>query len=81
MSWGARKRHHPYTAAGIRRVACVRCAQPAVHQWQVCADDRAFRTLCGACDIALNDLVLRWAGHPSPDAAMARYRERIARNA
>lgn len=54
MTWAARPRREPYTAAGIKRVRCVRCEAPAVHQWQVCADLNRYRALCLDCDIALN---------------------------
>lgn len=76
---GDHKRHgrrEPYTAAGITRLPCFRCGEPSVHQWQVCADKRLFRPLCLACDIALNRLVLEWAGDPDVDAKMKEYEAR-----
>lgn len=57
-------RRAAYTERGIARRRCVRCASPALFQWQVCADNRIFRPLCLDCDIALNRLVLEWAGDP-----------------
>ena len=73
MSWSARGRTEPYTAAGIRRVGCVRCGAPAVHQWQVCADRNLFRAFCLDCDIALNRLVLDWANDPNAAEKVATY--------
>lgn len=73
-------RRQPYTAAGIRRVPCYRCGQPAAHQWQACADGRLYRPLCLECDIALNLLVLTWMGDPDAEAKVAEY-ARVARAA
>lgn len=73
MSWLSRPRAEPYTAAGIARVGCVRCAKPAVHQWQVCADGNRYRALCLDCDIALNKLVLTWARDPKAAEKVAAY--------
>jgi hypothetical protein len=75
--WHRRPRREPYTAAGISRVPCVRCGRPADHQWQVCADDRAFRAICTPCDVALNEAVLTFLRHPNVPAAMKRYRKRL----
>ncbi len=72
--WLAAGRRQPYTVTGIRRVPCVRCGAPGEHQWQVCADQRLYRALCLACDIALNELVLRWASDPRVDMKMNWYR-------
>lgn len=73
MSWKSRPRSKPYTDQGIRRVPCVRCHKPALHQWQVCADGNKFRALCLDCDIELNRLVLEWAGDPDHQAKCDRY--------
>lgn len=63
----------PYTVLGIRRVRCIRCGDPAVHQWTICADHHRFRPLCNACDVALNRLVLEWAGCPDTDSLISDY--------
>lgn len=73
MTWLARPRTEPYTAQGIRRVKCVRCSSPAVHQWQVCADDNHYRALCLACDVELNKMVLEWARDPNAASKVAAY--------
>ena len=73
MSWLARPRTEPYTAAGMRRVKCVRCAGQALHQWQVCADGNHYRALCLSCDIELNRLVLNWANDPNAESKMTAY--------
>jgi hypothetical protein len=75
-----RRRIEPYSAVGIQRMACIRCGAKALHQWQVCADDRLFRPLCIDCDVALNALVLRWMGDPNADAKMRRYRLNMVRS-
>lgn len=71
-TWKQRRRT-PYSARGIETVSCIRCHAPAVHQWQVCADGRVYRPLCLACDIALNRLVLEWAGDPEAKAKCDTY--------
>jgi hypothetical protein len=43
----------------------------------VCADGRAYRVLCLACDVALNALVLRWVRDPRWREKIAAYREKI----
>lgn len=71
-------RRKPYTAAGIRRRPCFRCGEPGYAQWQVCADQRIYRVMCAECDIALNALVLRWAGDPDASAKMLKYARKVA---
>ena len=74
----AHKRHGrrtPYTATGIRRVPCFRCGKPAEHQWQACADDNLYRPLCLDCDIALNEMVLKWMDFPDWEEKIARYKQ------
>jgi hypothetical protein len=66
-------RKTPYTEAGIRRLKCVRCGERGETQWQVCADLNQYRVLCRPCDIALNRLVLEWAGFPDVETMMKRY--------
>lgn len=70
----SRRRRAPYTALGIRRVPCVRCGEPAAHQWHICSDGNRPRAICLACDVALNALVLRWMRHPEAEALIKRYR-------
>lgn len=71
-------RRRPYTVRGIRRLPCFRCGEPAEHQWQVCADGSLYRPLCIACDIALNELVLRWMGFPNWQEMIERYKKQEA---
>lgn len=74
MSGGKHGRRQPYTVRGIRRLPCFRCGAPAEHQWQICSDNNLYRPLCLACDIALNELVLRWMGFPDWEAKIERYK-------
>lgn len=69
-------RRTPYTAEGIKRLPCSRCGNKASEQWNACADG-LYRPLCVACDIELNELVLKWAYDPDVEAKMRRYRERM----
>lgn len=72
-------RTRPYTTEGIKRVPCFRCGKPSKHQWQICADDRVFRAVCGDCDIALNELVLRWMGFKDWKQKMKLYKRNETR--
>jgi hypothetical protein len=77
--WGPGRRE-PYTEIGIRRMPCARCGKPARFQWQICADDRLFRTLCAECDVTLNEMVMRWVWGDRREADIARYREKVDRS-
>lgn len=57
-------RRRPYTDQGIKRLSCLRCGRPARTQWQVCGDGNQYRPLCEDCDVALNQMVMEWAGLP-----------------
>lgn len=75
-SWDT-KRTKPYTEIGIKRMSCIRCGGPAKFQWQICSDGNVFRPLCVKCDIALNNLVLNFMGHPDVDGLMKKYIEEM----
>jgi hypothetical protein len=70
-------RRKPYTWRGIRRKPCVRCGAPARYQWQICADGRQFRPLCAECDVAMNELVMRWVWGDTREDDIKRYREMV----
>lgn len=70
-------RKTPYTIAGIKRCKCIRCGKPAYATWAVCADDNLYRPICKACDIELNELVLKWAGFPDWELKLTKYKESI----
>jgi hypothetical protein len=72
VTWETR-RTKPYTKAGIKRLACIRCGGQAHAGWSICADGNVHRPICQACDIELNRMVLAWMGHPDVAGAMARY--------
>lgn len=71
-------RKEPYTQTGIRRMPCVRCRAPAQTQWQICADGRLHRPICNDCDVALNELVMRWVWGDAREDDLRRYREQRA---
>lgn len=71
-------RRKPYTQAGIRRRPCFRCGRPSHYQWQVCADNNVYRTICRRCDILLNKLVLRFMRDPDREQKIAQYVKRVA---
>jgi hypothetical protein len=66
-------RRAPYTDRGIKKLPCVRCAKPALFQWNACADGNLWRPICGKCDVALNRMVLRWMGDPLADKKASDY--------
>lgn len=75
------QRFKPYTAIGIRRVPCARCGKPSHASWNVCADKVGSRTryrgLCQECDVALNELAMRFVFGLSREDDIAAYRERV----
>lgn len=59
-----------------RQEPCVRCGDAhAPESFDLCADKNALRALCTECDIALNELVLRWVNDPDVDSKVAAYRQ------
>jgi NAD-dependent SIR2 family protein deacetylase len=70
------QRTKPYMQSAINRLKCSRCGAKAHAQWNICADKGYFRPICKACDIALNDMVLRWFGHPNRKVLMSEYRRK-----
>ena len=68
-------RKEPYTEAGVRRLPCVRCREPARFQWNACSDGNLWRPLCLACDVELNRWVLEWMGDPDAEAKAKAYEE------
>lgn len=72
-------RHKAYTAAGLKRVCCVKCGAKASEQWSIkaCAMKRVlvWRPLCAECDIQLNELVLEFLAIPNFQEAIAEYRK------
>jgi hypothetical protein len=66
-------RREPYTELGIRRLRCIRCGAPAAFQWQICSDGNNHRPVCASCDVDLNEIVLRWFGHPRADELLNAY--------
>jgi hypothetical protein len=66
-------RRKPYTVIGIRRIPCCRCGKPSHASWQICADGNQYRGVCEKCDIALNELVLRFMKIPNAKKLMEKY--------
>lgn len=69
-------RKKPYTERGIRRLPCARCGGKATHQWQICSDGNKWRPVCVACDIALNETVLKFMRDGKRKEKIADYRRR-----
>lgn len=63
----------PYTDIGVRRLRCFRCGEKAHRQWKICADGSQYRPICLPCDIALNNMVLKFMGDPKRDEKMRAY--------
>lgn len=70
-------RKKPYTEAGIRRLPCCRCGEPAEFQWSACADGNLWRPLCRTCDIGLNQVALEYLKDPKATSKIRAYIERM----
>lgn len=77
---GLNGRKQPYTAIGVRRLKCVRCGAPAVHQWQICSDGNLYRPICMDCDIGLNELAMRYMFGLRRERALSEYRRKLVRD-
>lgn len=69
-------RTRPYTDAGLQRVPCVVCGEPAAHQWSLrpCAIGRTgWYALCTAHDVELNAHLLAFLRVPDAEALLAAY--------
>ncbi len=70
-------RFKPYSAIGVNRVPCARCARPSHAQWNVCADKingrTQYRGLCLQCDIGMNELAMRFVFGGTREADIASY--------
>lgn len=73
-------RRTPYTTRGIARKRCVRCGARAVSQWSTCANGNRWLPLCRECDVAVNELVLRYLNVPNWPALIKAYERRVARD-
>lgn len=74
-------RSKPYTERGIRRVPCSRCGSPSWAQWHVCADGNRPRGICRPCDVALNEMTMRFFFADTRESDLAAYRGRVLREA
>lgn len=74
---GLNGRRKPYTAIGVRRLKCVRCGEPAVHQWQICSDGNLYRPICNECDAGLNELAMQYVFGRTREADLKAYRQRL----
>jgi hypothetical protein len=74
-----RGRTTPYTDIGIQRIRCIRpgCPNMAVHQWQICADDRVFRPLCIECDYTVNAIVMNFLQPPEWRSKLYSYMRKL----
>ena len=68
-------RKEPYTEIGISRIKCTRCGQSSDQQWQVCANKNRYCGLCDDCDIALNEMVLKFMKIPHAKKLMKFYKK------
>lgn len=71
-------RFSPYTTAGIKRVPCARCGAPSHANWNICADKvgnrTRFRAICRECDVALNEVAMRFMFGETRETDLAAYR-------
>ena len=70
-------RRKPYTEIGIRRMPCSRCGEPSLFQWNACCLKGQFFPICLSCDVALNELVVKFIGFNNADAIIEAYRKKL----
>ena len=68
-------RKKPYTNEEIAELPCVGCGQPAVHQWNCCANENRWMAICLNCDVALNEIFLAFIRMPGRHKTLKRYRD------
>ena len=70
-------RKKPYTEIGIRRLKCFRCGGEPTQQWQICSDSNQYRPICIDCDVALNELVLKFMGIKDWKKKIKKYKKNL----
>ena len=72
-------RRKSYTQRGIERMTCCvdGCTNKARYEWRICADGNMARPICPDHDVALNQLVMRWAFRDTREADIKRYRQKV----
>jgi hypothetical protein len=73
MHYKRHGRKKPYTEAGIKRLPCICCGEPAEYQWNICSDNNLWRPLCVACDIKANAIFLKMMKDPDMKLKLAAY--------
>ena len=79
LPYTGRAGSRPYTVRGIKRLPCARCGKPAHATWSACANGNRQVPLCAACDVALNEMALRFMRIPDAEVLLAAYRQKVAR--
>jgi hypothetical protein len=59
---------------------CYKCGKPANWSWNICADGNKIRWVCTECDIALNEMVLKFFGFRQWKSKMKRYKQKKLNN-
>lgn len=62
MISGTVGRAEPYTEDEIGDEPCARCNGLSKFQWTICSLGNRWVSVCPACDVSLNKLVLGWLG-------------------
>ena len=70
-------KRRPFTVRQMRKEQCYRCQQPALHQWQVCANGNCYLPVCIDCDYALNAMALEFFKLPNRKALLRAYARRL----
>ena len=71
-------RKTPHFEEEIAFLPCSRCGKwPSRFDWNICSDGNIQRPICLACDLALQELVLRFMGFPNWKRKLAAYREKV----
>ena len=67
------------TVRGVGLFMCDRvgCTNKARRHWAICADGRIMRVVCNECDIAINEMVMRFMFGDTREYDLEQYREHV----
>jgi hypothetical protein len=66
------------TTKEIMARECERCGSRGYADWGVCAlGGKNVHIVCRACDVLLNEMVVRWAYGKTKEAELASYRKKV----
>lgn len=58
----------------MKKPRCYRCGKKGNQTWNICADGNKNRWVCDKCDVALNEIVLRFMGFRNWKSKIKKYK-------